>query len=77
MSSLHLRHKTTREVECSEGKAGLCQGEDVERVTRDILEGGELFVPNGMGVSEDAVAGKATWEGEMVGCAGAGSTDGS
>lgn len=44
---------------------------------RDIFEGGELFVFNGMGVLEDVVVGKVIWEGEMVGCVGVGSIDGS
>ena len=55
--SLPLRDRTTRKWS-ARGKLDLCQGEDMERATRDILDGGKLSVRNGVGVSEDTVAGK-------------------
>lgn len=47
-----------KEVVCSGGH--IFVKARAQKATRVILAGGELFVHNGMGVSEDTVAGKAT-----------------
>ena len=46
--SLRLRDKSTRKWS-AQGKLELCQGEDVERVTRDVLDGGKLPLHSGAG----------------------------
>lgn len=55
--SLRLKDRSTRKWS-AQGKLELCQGEDVERATRDVLGGGKLPIHSGAGFSEDTVAGK-------------------
>ena len=71
--SLHMKDRSMRKWS-AQGKLELCQGEDVERATRDFLDGGKLPIHSGAGFQRTQWQGRGQWERETVGYVGTGSS---